>query len=317
MAGLSELPRLRGILSKAKNIVVLTGAGISAESGIPTFRGAGGFWRTYQSQDLATVGAFKRSPSLVWEFYHYRREMVFTKTPNKAHYAIAEAEANLAKAGRKLTIITQNIDGLHQAAGSKNVIELHGSLFKTQCTKCKDVRVNKDSPICEALRGKGELMEEALLAVGSSGQGVAAPLNPVTTGPTSQAPTSPQASSTGGNSGSDEGSGEKEDKPLTNRQKLKLFMRDYGSTVIVFHITQSLALLGIIYAAFSVGLDMTWVIEKLGLEGKYTSTAAGASTFVIAYAVNKVLAPLRFAITFSCTPFIVRYLRRIGFLKVK
>uniref|UniRef100_A0A0A9VU74 NAD-dependent protein deacylase n=1 Tax=Lygus hesperus TaxID=30085 RepID=A0A0A9VU74_LYGHE len=161
MAGLSELPRLRGILSKAKNIVVLTGAGISAESGIPTFRGAGGFWRTYQSQDLATVGAFKRSPSLVWEFYHYRREMVFTKTPNKAHYAIAEAEANLAKAGRKLTIITQNIDGLHQAAGSKNVIELHGSLFKTQCTKCKDVRVNKDSPICEALRGKGAPDAEA------------------------------------------------------------------------------------------------------------------------------------------------------------
>ncbi|KAF6198342.1 hypothetical protein GE061_008090 [Apolygus lucorum] len=163
-------------------------------------------------------------------------------------------------------------------------------------------------------------MEETLLlAVNSSGQGVTAPLNPAPAGSASQAGSASgaQASPPGGSSGSDEGSGEKDDKPLTNRQKLKLFMRDYGSTVIVFHITQSLALLGIIYAAFSIGLDMTWVVEKLGLEGKYSSTAAGASTFVIAYAVNKVLAPLRFAITFSCTPFIVRYLRRIGFLKVK
>lgn len=79
----AELAKLKSILSRAKNIVVLTGAGISAESGIPTFRGPGGFWRTYRSQDLASVGAFKRNPSLVWEFYHYRRELVLNKQPNK------------------------------------------------------------------------------------------------------------------------------------------------------------------------------------------------------------------------------------------
>ena len=79
---LADFVSLRAILKKAQNIVVLTGAGISAESGIPTFRGSGGFWRSYQAQDLATVGAFQRSPSLVWEFYHYRRELVLTKQPN-------------------------------------------------------------------------------------------------------------------------------------------------------------------------------------------------------------------------------------------
>lgn len=79
----NDMAQLRSLLQKAKNIVVISGAGISAESGVPTFRGAGGFWRKYQSQNLATPEAFKKSPSLVWEFYHYRRELVLTKQPNK------------------------------------------------------------------------------------------------------------------------------------------------------------------------------------------------------------------------------------------
>ncbi|CAB3360995.1 Hypothetical predicted protein [Cloeon dipterum] len=140
------------IFKAAKRIVILSGAGISAESGIPTFRGSGGFWRTYRSQDLASYGAFRRDPSLVWEFYHYRRELVFTKKPNAAHQAVASLEA---QCNRQVTVITQNVDGLHQSAGSKNVIELHGSLFKTRCLSCGEIKENKDSPICPALEGRG------------------------------------------------------------------------------------------------------------------------------------------------------------------
>ena len=116
----------RDLLHKAKNVVVLTGAGASAESGIPTFRGSGGLWRTFRAQDLATLEAFHRNPSLVWEFYSYRREVVLTKEPNKAHYAIAEFQKKLKNDGKSVTVITQNIDGLHQRAGTEDVIELHG-----------------------------------------------------------------------------------------------------------------------------------------------------------------------------------------------
>ncbi|KAF4522692.1 hypothetical protein B566_EDAN012709 [Ephemera danica] len=148
----NNMSAFKEILKASKRLVILSGAGISAESGIPTFRGSGGFWRTYKSQDLATYGAFRRDPSLVWEFYHYRRELVLTKQPNAAHIAVAECEE---RGDRHVTVITQNIDGLHQTAGSKNVIELHGSLFKTRCLKCGDVAPNKDSPICPALKGRG------------------------------------------------------------------------------------------------------------------------------------------------------------------
>jgi NAD-dependent SIR2 family protein deacetylase len=82
------MAKFREILNRSKHVVVLSGAGVSAESGIPTFRGSGGFWRTYQAQDLATPGAFARDPSLVWEFYHYRRELVLTKEPNKVLYQL-------------------------------------------------------------------------------------------------------------------------------------------------------------------------------------------------------------------------------------
>ncbi|XP_041376312.1 NAD-dependent protein deacylase sirtuin-5, mitochondrial-like isoform X2 [Gigantopelta aegis] len=151
----SDMAAFRQHVEKAKHIVVLTGAGVSAESGVPTFRGAGGFWRTYKAQDLATPGAFEANPSLVWEFYHYRREVMLTKEPNKAHLAIAECEKRLAAQNRRVMVITQNIDELHIRAGTKNILEIHGNLFKTRCTKCGDVSVNKDSPICSALAGKG------------------------------------------------------------------------------------------------------------------------------------------------------------------
>ncbi|XP_042893016.1 NAD-dependent protein deacylase sirtuin-5, mitochondrial-like [Penaeus japonicus] len=151
----SDMAKFRDYFSKAKHVVVLTGAGVSAESGVPTFRGAGGFWRTWQAQDLASPHAFRANPSLVWEFYHYRREVMKSKEPNPAHTAIAEAEKRLSEEGRRLVVITQNIDELHKRAGSKEVYELHGSLFRTRCTNCLEIVANKDSPICLALAGKG------------------------------------------------------------------------------------------------------------------------------------------------------------------
>ena len=151
----SDLARFREHLASAKHLVILTGAGVSAESGVPTFRGAGGFWRTYKAQDLATPEAFDEDPSLVWEFYNYRREVMISKSPNAAHVAITEVEDRFAAAGKRVVVITQNIDQLHKCAGSNNILELHGSLFKTRCTKCEDVRPNHDSPICEALHGYG------------------------------------------------------------------------------------------------------------------------------------------------------------------
>ncbi|KAL4225002.1 NAD-dependent protein deacylase sirtuin-5 [Mactra antiquata] len=152
----SDMAAFREKFDKAKHIVVLTGAGVSAESGVPTFRGAGGFWRKWRAQELASPDAFADNPSLVWEFYHYRREVMGSKEPNKAHIAIAECEKRLGKQGRRVVVITQNIDELHKRAGSENIIELHGNLFTTRCTKCEEIVKNYDSPICEALRGKGE-----------------------------------------------------------------------------------------------------------------------------------------------------------------
>ncbi|CAH2071011.1 unnamed protein product, partial [Iphiclides podalirius] len=150
----SDIAKFKEALKASKQVVILSGAGISAESGIPTFRGAGGYWRKYQASSLATPEAFRNNPSLVWEFYHYRREVAAKAQPNLGHKAIADYES---KHGTEkiITVITQNVDGLHERAGTKNLIELHGNLYKTRCTKCKEVLVNKDSPICEALADRG------------------------------------------------------------------------------------------------------------------------------------------------------------------
>ncbi|KAK9700664.1 hypothetical protein K7432_012086 [Basidiobolus ranarum] len=149
----NSLEAFREVLRAAKNIVALTGAGASAESGVPTFRGTGGIWRTFQATSLATPEAFHNNPSRVWEFYHYRRELVLNKTPNIGHLALVRFEKIAAELGKNFTLITQNVDGLHLRAGSKKVIEMHGNLFKTRCTHCQEVRVNYDSPIVESLKG--------------------------------------------------------------------------------------------------------------------------------------------------------------------
>ncbi|KAJ3639814.1 hypothetical protein Zmor_003150 [Zophobas morio] len=153
---ISDYNEFQKIIGQAQNIVALTGAGVSAESGIPVFRGAGGLWRTHRATDLATPTAFKANPALVWEFYHYRREVAFSCQPNNAHKALAKYEKLCKEQGRQFWVITQNVDGLHKRAGSENILELHGCLEKVICTKCRHIDVNRESPICEALRGRGD-----------------------------------------------------------------------------------------------------------------------------------------------------------------
>ena len=115
-------------------VVVLTGAGISAESGVPTFRGEGGLWENNRAQDLATPVAFAQDPELIWRFYAWRRQLVRGCRPNRGHMILAEMERAL----QPFTLITQNIDGLHHRAGSRRVIELHGSLWQLRCPACGD-----------------------------------------------------------------------------------------------------------------------------------------------------------------------------------
>ncbi len=129
------IENLKERLWHAKYVAVLTGAGISAESGVPTFRGEGGLWKKFRAVDLATPEAFSRDPKLVWEFYNWRRELIGPLSPNPGHFALVEIERRVPK----FTLITQNIDGLHKKAGSINIIELHGNLWKLRCTRCETV----------------------------------------------------------------------------------------------------------------------------------------------------------------------------------
>jgi len=118
-------------LKNSKKIVFVTGAGISQESGIPTFRGTDGLWRKYDPMQLATIDAFYENPKLVWEWYEDRRKNILQAKPNPGHSAIAELEKF-----KEVTILTQNIDGLHQRSGSTRVLELHGSIIRIKCTVC-------------------------------------------------------------------------------------------------------------------------------------------------------------------------------------
>lgn len=114
----------------ARSVTVLTGAGVSAESGVPTFRDAQtGLWAKYRPEDLATPRAFRRNPRLVWEWYEWRRKLVGDAKPNPAHFALAEMERRLPE----FHLVTQNVDGLHQRGGSQEVIELHGNITRTKC----------------------------------------------------------------------------------------------------------------------------------------------------------------------------------------
>jgi len=125
----TELAPLIDILNKTTRVAVLTGAGISAESGIPTFRGEEGLWKTYRAEELATLSAFIRDPRLVWEWYDWRRGIIGSKDFNPGHKVLASWE----KLFPTFHVITQNIDGLHQKAGSFNILELHGNIWKLRC----------------------------------------------------------------------------------------------------------------------------------------------------------------------------------------
>jgi NAD-dependent deacetylase len=154
------------ILRNAKTIFVLTGAGISAESGVPTFRGQDGLWRNYSATDLATPEAFGRNPELVWEWYHWRQSIILGAKPNPAHYALVELEQR----SERFLLLTQNVDGLHHGAGSKNILELHGNIFRAQCTGCGrifDHRIEPgkkadNSPRCDC----GHLLRPAVVWFG-------------------------------------------------------------------------------------------------------------------------------------------------------
>jgi len=123
---------VREWLAAASSVAVLTGAGISAESGIPTFRGPGGLWRTYRAEYLATPQAFARDPHLSWEWYNWRRGIIATAEPNTGHAALAELERRVPS----FTLATQNVDGLHDRAGSRRILKVHGDIWTLRCTAC-------------------------------------------------------------------------------------------------------------------------------------------------------------------------------------
>ncbi len=139
----STLDIVRYKISTARSITVLTGAGISVDSGVPTFRGTDGLWKNFRAEDLATPEAFKRDPRLVWEWYNWRRELIATKRPNPAHDAVAEMEQRF----ERFWLMTQNVDGLHRDAGSRKLSEIHGNIWMVRCTRCSLVTENRDVPI--------------------------------------------------------------------------------------------------------------------------------------------------------------------------
>jgi NAD-dependent deacetylase len=131
---------------RGRSVAVLTGAGISAESGLGTFRGAGGLWENEPVQEVATPWGFARDPLKVWRFYEMRRQAASGARPNPAHLALARLEREL---GPRFTLATQNVDGLHRQAGSARVLELHGSLWRFRCTRCEHAEENRVVPLPE------------------------------------------------------------------------------------------------------------------------------------------------------------------------
>ncbi len=143
MAAISA--RLRELVARGRRVVAFTGAGISAESGVPTFRGQGGFWDNESVEDLATPGGFARDPRRVWAWYDARRRQISRCAPNAGHLALAR----YAKAHPDFRLITQNVDGLHMAAGSEGLIRLHGDLFRVRCTREGGSREDRRVPLPE------------------------------------------------------------------------------------------------------------------------------------------------------------------------
>ncbi|VAX24602.1 NAD-dependent protein deacetylase of SIR2 family [hydrothermal vent metagenome] len=160
-------------IKSAKSVTALTGAGVSAESGVPTFRGDEGLWNNYRAEELATPEAFERDPSLVWRWYDWRRTLLAPLKPNPGHETLARFEQRFDK----MTLITQNVDGLHRKAGSEEPVEIHGNIWHTQCISEGTVRENRETPLkeipprcpdCQALLRPhivwfGESLEPAIL----------------------------------------------------------------------------------------------------------------------------------------------------------
>jgi len=142
--------KARDAISRAEKLLVFTGAGISKESGVPTFREADGLWEKFKAEDFATPDAFKRNPREVWKWYRERRALALKVKPNPGHYAVARFE----EAHEDFLVATQNIDNLHTRAGSKNVIELHGNIMHSYCMKCShkvdesETELEGDVPTC-------------------------------------------------------------------------------------------------------------------------------------------------------------------------
>ena len=150
-----DFARAAEALTWATKVAVLTGAGVSAESGVPTFRASDGLWEGHRIEDVATPMGFAANPALVWRFYNGRRENVARVQPNPGHRALVELEDRF---GDGFTLVTQNVDGLHQQAGSRNVLEIHGSLRRTRCTNCVKVEERGldnlgDRPLCGGCGG--------------------------------------------------------------------------------------------------------------------------------------------------------------------
>ena len=150
----ADIKHIAGQIQASTRVVVLTGAGISQESGVPTFRGAHGLWKNFRAEELATPEAFHRDPVLVWQWYNWRRGLIKPLKPNPGHYALAELEKRI----EDFTLVTQNVDGLHRTAGSENPIEMHGTIWRVRCLECKNAFENREVPIkilpkCDACGG--------------------------------------------------------------------------------------------------------------------------------------------------------------------
>jgi len=144
-------------LRNARRLAVLTGAGISAESGVPTFRGADGLWEGHRIEEVATPEAFQHNPKLVWRFYNQRRTNLKKVAPNPGHLALVELETAIFQPD-DFTLITQNVDGLHREAGSRRLLELHGNIRRVRCTQCHDrlevgLEQLAELPSCSKCRG--------------------------------------------------------------------------------------------------------------------------------------------------------------------
>ena len=167
------LEEIANIAKNCRRAAVLTGAGISAESGVPTFRGKEGLWGKFRAEELATMDAFMANPKIVWEWYNWRRELIGEVEPNRGHYALVE----LGRFFDDYTLITQNVDNLHRLAGSTEVLELHGNILRNKCVRCnrivaETVEIDPDNiPACPSCGGKlrpdvvwyGEMLPEGVI----------------------------------------------------------------------------------------------------------------------------------------------------------